>query len=124
MVKEAAFMSVYRIKDSTTGIEYGYEQESYFDEEKQAYRSKKTYLGRYDPKTGEYVKIGKRGRKKKDDSDLSTAPVQSAKDSDLQKLINEKDRKIKDLEKQISALEKEKAQLSDMLIRLGESLMA
>lgn len=112
-------MSIYRIKDSTTGIEYGYEQVSYFDEEKQAYRSKKTYLGRYDPETGEYIKVGKRGRKKKEDSASSAL---SAKDSDLQKLIDEKDRKIKDLEKQIALLEKEKSQLSEALIKLGASL--
>lgn len=117
-------MSVYRIKDSLTGIEYGYEQVSYFDEEKQAYRSKKTYLGRYDPETGEYIKVGKRGRKKKEDSDSSAKPVLDVKESDLQKQLDEKDRKIKMLEKQISDLEKEKAQLSDMLIRLGESLKA
>lgn len=107
------FMSVYRIKDPATGIEYGYEQVSYFDEEKQAYRSKKTYLGRYDPETGEYIKVGKRGRKKKEDS-VSSAQVQETESSDLQKLIREKDRKIKDLEKRIAVLEKEKAQLSDI----------
>ena len=38
-----------------TGIKYAYSSESYWDKEKQQPRSRRKYLGRVDPETGEII---------------------------------------------------------------------
>ena len=45
-----------------TGAKYAYESISYWDKDKKAPRSKRRYLGRVDPETGEIIK-GSRKRK-------------------------------------------------------------
>ena len=46
------------------GTRYAYESVSYWDKEKKAPRSKRKYLGRVDPKTGEIIKAKSKGGKK------------------------------------------------------------
>lgn len=45
---------VYQI-DKKTGTKYAYESESYWDPEKQQPRSRRKYLGKVDPETGEIM---------------------------------------------------------------------
>ena len=45
---------VYQI-DKKTGIKYAYESISYWDKEKKQPRSKRKYLGKVDPETGEII---------------------------------------------------------------------
>ena len=51
-------------KNKKTGITYAYESVSYWDKEKQQPRSKRKYIGRVDPETGEIV-ISRKNRKTK-----------------------------------------------------------
>ena len=46
------------------GARYAYMSESYWDKDKKAPRSKRTYLGRVDPETGEIIKAKARGEKR------------------------------------------------------------
>ena len=41
--------------DHKTGTKYAYESVSYWDKEKQQPRSKRKYLGKVDPETGEII---------------------------------------------------------------------
>lgn len=50
-----------------THVKYAYESISYWDKEKKAPRSKRRYLGRVDPETGEIIE-SKRRRKETDDT--------------------------------------------------------
>lgn len=52
---------VYQVKN---GVRYAYESVSYWDKEKKAPRSKRKYLGRVDPETGEIIKAKARGEKR------------------------------------------------------------
>ena len=45
---------VYQV-DKKTGVKYAYESVSYWDKEKQQPRSKRTYIGKVDPDTGEII---------------------------------------------------------------------
>ena len=45
------------------GSRYAYESISYWDKEKKAPRSKRKYLGRVDPETGEIIKAKTKGKK-------------------------------------------------------------
>ena len=45
---------VYQV-DHKTGIKYAYESVSYWDKDKQQPRSKRKYLGKVDPETGEII---------------------------------------------------------------------
>lgn len=56
-----------------TDTTYVYSSESYWDPEKKQSRSKRTVVGKIDPKTGEMVPTGKRGRKKKADPESTGA---------------------------------------------------
>ena len=49
-----------------TGVQYAYESVSYWDKDKKAPRSKRRYLGRVDPETGEIIK-GRKNRRKGED---------------------------------------------------------
>ena len=51
---------VYQV-DKKTGVKYAYKSESYWDKEKQQPRSKRTYIGKVDPETGEIIPKEKRG---------------------------------------------------------------
>jgi chromosome segregation ATPase len=46
---------VYQV-NKKTGIKYAYESISYWDKEKQQPRSKRKYIGRVDPETGEIIR--------------------------------------------------------------------
>ena len=56
-------MSIVYQKDKRSGITYAYESESYRDEEKKKWRSKRTLIGRVDKETGEIVATDGRCRK-------------------------------------------------------------
>ena len=44
--------------DKRTGIKYAYSSESYWDKEKQQPRSRRKYIGKVDPETGEIIRKG------------------------------------------------------------------
>jgi len=82
-----------------TGIKYAYESISYWDKDKKQARSKRKYIGRVDPETGEIItaELKKRstanvGRNAEDTSNLIISKLQeelAEKDSQIELLKNE-----------------------------------
>lgn len=92
-----------------TGITYAYESVSYWDKEKKQPRSKRQYIGRVDPETGEIIRKQDKGTRQQDTSDLS-------EDNDrLQALLDEKDTVIASLKEEIENLEKELSQKKEAI---------
>ncbi len=89
---------VYQTNPST-GVKYAYESISYWDKEKKAPRSKRRYIGRVDPETGEIIK-GTRKRKNNAASD-ETDPENSRM---LQDEIEKRDAEIASLRKQLEEM--------------------
>ena len=101
---------VYQI-DKKTGAKFAYESVSYWDKEKKQPRSKRKYLGKVDPETGEIIP-----------SRSSAAPIKiSEADASeiirLRTLVEEQEAKITELTKQLKQ-ETEKA--SSLSARLRE----
>ncbi len=86
---------VYQV-DKKTGVKYAYESVSYWDKEKQQPRSKREYIGKVDPETGEI--IPKKGRR---------VPSEEVSASDDEKFlllhdeIKRKDEELKELRKEL-----------------------
>lgn len=59
-------MAIIKQFDKRSGITYFYESKSFWDKEKQQSRSKRTLIGRLDPKTGKMVPTDGRGKRRKD----------------------------------------------------------
>ena len=57
-------MAIIKQYHKDTNTTYVYESESYWDPELKQSRSRRTCIGKIDPKTGEMIPTGKRGRKK------------------------------------------------------------
>lgn len=62
-------MAIIKQYHKDTDTTYVYESESYWDPELKQARSKRRCIGKIDPETGETVPTGKRGKKKKEDTD-------------------------------------------------------
>lgn len=84
------------------GSKYAYESVSYWDKEKKAPRSKRKYLGRVDPETGEIIKAREKREKEAPTPDES--------------VIRQKDEEILRLRRE---LEEMTARCADALDRLG-----
>jgi predicted RNase H-like nuclease (RuvC/YqgF family) len=86
---------VYQI-DKKTGAKYAFESVSYWDKDKKQPRSKRKYLGKVDPETGEI--IPSRGRtvhsEEKASEETTILPA-------LYKEIEERDRTIKELRRDL-----------------------
>lgn len=106
-------MSIVKYKDSRTGVTYAYESTSYYDPEKKQARPKRKYLGRVDDETGEIITTSRR----KKTSDKTDKRI-----SELNEVIAEQKTIIKDLEKRIAVLEKERKYFRNELSRLLDSL--
>ena len=89
---------VYQI-DKKTGTKYAFESVSYWDKDKKQPRSKRKYLGKVDPETGEI--IASRGRS-------SHSEEKSPSDKDelraLHSEIKERDKTIEKLRREIDEL--------------------
>lgn len=81
------------------GVKYAYESISYWDKDKKAPRSKRKYLGRVDPETGEIIK-GTRTRKGK------AAPGTESSEEDilLREELKKKDEQIASLRKELEEI--------------------
>lgn len=87
---------VYQVNPKT-GIKYAYESISYWDKDKKAPRSKRRYIGRVDPETGEIIKAS-RGKKKE-------APaIVNGDAGELQALLEEKDAVIASLQEELDGI--------------------
>ena len=80
-----------------TGVKYAYESISYWDKEKQQPRSKRKYIGRVDPITGEIIK-----KDEKKNSAEKTPDMVSDELKDLYAKLKEKDSEIARLTRELS----------------------
>ncbi len=90
--------------DKKTGIKYAYESTSYWDKEKKQPRSKRKYLGKVDPETGEIIPCRKEDNPIRISEDNATEIVR------LRTTIVEQERKISSLE---GELQKARAALEE-----------
>lgn len=113
-------MAIIKQYHKETDTTYVYESVSYWDAEKGQSRSNRKLLGKLDPKTGEIVPTGKRGRKKKEPTEEETASfkaqLSAASDSYMEQIRQQK-LTIRQQEIQISDLSKRITQLESTLSR-------
>jgi molecular chaperone GrpE (heat shock protein) len=85
-------------KNKKNGYVYAYSSESYWDKEKQSPRSRRTYLGRVDPDTGEIIKGTRKAK----------AQEKVIKEKNIQDIENDV---IRDLRGQVDHLREEISRL-------------
>lgn len=93
------------------GRKYAYSSESYWDPEKQQPRSKRTYLGRVDPITGEIIKGRQNGKNYK-------RPAEQAGTTDSAPLPQDVLEDLKEKTAQLAALQEENRSLREQVQRL------
>lgn len=103
---------VYQV-NKKTGIKYAYESISYWDKDKQQPRSKRKYLGRVDPDTGEII----RDRKSKSDS-AEPSEKNSLELSSLYDELQKKDKIIADLTSEVEAANKKYEELAEAVRKM------
>lgn len=86
---------VYQI-DKKTGAKYAFESVSYWDKDKKQPRSKRKYLGKVDPETGEIIPSRGRTVHSEDKASEETTILPA-----LYKEIEERDRTIKELRRDL-----------------------
>jgi predicted RNase H-like nuclease (RuvC/YqgF family) len=105
---------VYQI-DKKTGAKYAFESVSYWDKDKKQPRSKRRYLGKVDPETGEI--IPSRGRtvhsEEKASEETTILPA-------LYKEIEERDRTIKELRRDLDEVTEKYNQLLTTVQKIRE----
>ena len=105
---------VYQI-DKKTGAKYAFESVSYWDKDKKQSRSKRKYLGKVDPETGEI--IPSRGRtvhsEEKASEETTILPA-------LYKEIEERDRTIKELRRDLDEVTEKYNQLLTTVQKIRE----
>lgn len=120
-------MAIIKQYHKDTDTTYVYESISYWDDEKKQSRSKRRVIGKLDPETGEIIPTGKRGRKRKED----TEPLQAgeSENSELRQLYEESQSTIRKLkqeleeqDKAIKALAAERDRLSGIISRSRQYL--
>lgn len=96
--------------DKKTGIKYAYESISYWDKEKKQPRSKRKYIGKVDPVTGEIIHSGEKSVLSED----TTAALEALKNQ-----IAERDGRIKELEKELATLKRKCTDHSKIIARIA-----
>lgn len=97
--------------DKKTGTRYAYESVSYWDKEKQQPRSKRTYIGKVDPETGEIIrKVEQRGH--------SDNKSEETKSDELGRLYAE----LKDKDSELSELREELKKARHRIEKLEKSM--
>ena len=81
------------------GVKYAYESVSYWNAEKKAPRSKRRYLGKVDPETGQIVRV--RGQKKEDETNTDSREEVILQ---LREQLNEKEARIRELQGQLEEI--------------------
>lgn len=97
--------------DHKTGVKYAYESVSYWDKEKGQPRSKRKYLGKVDPETGEIIRKKEKAHSADESAEISRLNSEIAlKDEEirsLREMLLEKERQytaLLDAVRKISAL--------------------
>lgn len=109
--------------DKKTGTKYAYESISYWDKEKKQPRSKRKYIGKVDPETGEIIssKCKKKGQAHAD-------PIQKHVDpaaiSQLQRELLEKDSQIRQLQEELTMLSAKYEKAEKLLTKFASLIQA
>jgi hypothetical protein len=93
---------VYQV-DPKTGVKYAYESVSYWDKDKQQPRSKRKYIGKVDPDTGEIIK----GRSKRNSVSNDSSDTHESDNliiSKLQQELSHKEAQIASLSNELTLL--------------------
>ena len=98
---------VYQV-DKKTGVKYAYESVSYWDKEKQQPRSKRTYIGKVDPETGEIIPKEKKESHSDNKKDNSSAELIK-----LYEEIKARDNQISELKEELKGERKRAAELEE-----------
>ena len=96
------------------GRKYAYSSESYWDAEKQQPRSKRTYLGRVDPITGEIIKGRQNGKNYKRPPEETGLPDGAPLPQDILDDLKEKT-------SQLAALQEENRNLREQVRKLTKA---
>ena len=107
---------VYQV-DKKTGVKYAYESESYWDKDKQQPRSRRTYLGKVDPETGEIIPKEKRGPHSDSKKEKPSAELDRLFEEIEE--IKAKDTTISELREELKAERKKSAKLEEALRRIS-----
>lgn len=113
---------VYQI-DKKSGIKYAYESISYWDKEKKQPRSKRKYLGRVDPETGEIISSRRKKAPTADGRQEQTAVYGPAL-SQLQKQLSEKEAQIELLQKELCLLTSKYKKAEKLLAKIASLTVA
>ena len=116
-------MSIVRYTNKKTGVVTLYESTSHYDPVTKQSRPIRKYLGIEDPETGELIPSDKkRGRKKGTGSTKKSADVKEKQGPDYQLLYEEEKRTCIEKEKRIRELEKQITIVYGYLERMRETL--
>lgn len=94
---------VYQV-DKKTGIKYAYESTSYWDKEKKQPRSRRKYLGKVDPDTGEIIPS------RREDAPIKISEADAAELIKLRTILTEQEKKILALESELQSLKLKEAE--------------
>lgn len=104
---------VYQI-DKKTGTKYAFESVSYWDKEKKQPRSKRKYLGKVDPETGEIIPSRGKTTHSGDKTAVDEGPL-----SALQEELEKKDKIISELRKEMEELSARNEELLTVIRKIG-----
>ena len=110
-------MTLLKVLNKKRNITYVYESKSEWDKEKKQSKSTRKLIGKIDPKTGEIVKTGPRGRKK------SRRKTTSEKKPNYKKLYLDAQAEIKEQNDMIIELKTRVADL-EIELRLQRGIMS
>lgn len=113
---------VYQI-DKKSGAKYAYESISYWDKEKKQPRSKRKYLGRVDPETGEIISSGRK-KTPATDSEQVQAAVSVPALPQLRKQLSEKEAQVELLQKELGLLTSKYKKAAELLTKITSLAVA
>ena len=105
-------MSIVYTWDPRSQCTYVYEQESHYDPITKQSRPKRTYLGRLDPETGTYSKVGKRGRRSKSSEPISGNDAGSSESGSRESALIQENQELK---KELDQLRKQQKMILESL---------
>lgn len=105
--------------NSKTGVKYAYESVSYWDKDKKAPRSRRRYLGRVDPETGEIIEARKYNKKEENrDSNADNADTESV--MKLTEELESRDALIASLQEELRQMTARFEEVSGILARIHD----
>ena len=104
------------VKNKKTGAVYAYRQEAYRDPKTKKPKSRRTYLGRVDPATGEILEKGSggiRGKKAREREDTMATSIEDI--DSLKETIRLQQKQIEDLSTRMADMEERLQAIADIL---------